>query len=103
MIRPLTDGDDREYGWSLGGQNSAQAIHPERDTSGGEEGWGTLEVLGRNPEGQEKCKKSASRGTEKQNIRKTDPGLQAVIERWDSLPDAIRDAILALVKTLTDE
>jgi hypothetical protein len=32
------------------------------------------------------------------DTRQTDPDLALVIERWEALPDAIRAAILALVK-----
>jgi hypothetical protein len=53
-----------------------------------------------NKGGQEKCKISATRGTGKLNNRKTDPALQEVIERWDSLPESVRKAISALAQTV---
>jgi len=36
-----------------------------------------------------------------QRARPNDPGLAAVIQAWDRLPEAVRDCIVAIVKSAT--
>jgi hypothetical protein len=91
------DSDGHDVG--TGGQTSTQATTTQRDTA-----WECVNELteivsSSTPAGKTKSKKYAKRGTEELNIREMDPGLQAVVEAWDSLPDAIKNAIVGMVES----
>jgi len=81
------------------GQSSVQGVRNQRDSVGVDAERVTKEEHYTHADGQEKCKISAIRVMEKLNIRKTDTALQVVIYRWDSLSEAIRLAITAMVRT----
>ena len=81
------------------GQSSTQGVRNQRDSAGVDAERVTKEEHYTHGDGQEKYKISAIRGMKKLNIRKTDPALQVVIYRWDSLSEAIRLAITAMVRT----
>ncbi|MDA0842199.1 MAG: hypothetical protein O2857_30925 [Planctomycetota bacterium] len=97
------------------GQNPPQGVHPERDRTGGKTNQATEPELTPNPNGHQNREISAKRDRKPRNIRETDPAsprgvsrpgdstseaLQELINRWDSLPEDVRSAILTMVRTI---
>jgi hypothetical protein len=99
-ILPSVGGIDRGgQDVDTGGQVSTQAARPQRDTPQGCADHLTEVVSSATLAGQTKSKKYAKRDPEELNIREMDPGLQTVVEGWDSLPDSIKNAIVGMVES----
>jgi hypothetical protein len=81
-------------------QDSSQAVHPQRDTTSENDVEVTGHELIGNSTRQQNREKSAKRDGKSRNLRETDPALQEVMNRLDSQPETIRNAIMAMVETL---